>query len=259
MYTYLASATASSMTHCASGGRLGVGDALASPLSSFLLLGCDGDGEIARCRCFRDEPWPLPFALALALDVLGIADPAPGNEVSGLCARGGGPLPPSSTTHCARYVFLMWEKMCRTSPAGTIFTTLRAPAPAPALASAAVAAVGPAGVGLVSGRGRRVFWLRVASCSVSERESCSCSSSVSDCVCPLETRRDRDGELAGRGETRSAERSVFAILASAGRDVPVAMGTSAAVGNSCRPARSPKRQRKPSRKQIQELAPSIVR
>ena len=251
--TYLASATASNMTHCAPGGRCEFGTA--SPLFPIVLLslilrcGCcvgDGDGEIAGCRCFREGVLLFPFT-PLPLVVLGIAGPGSGlRHDAGCWTSGGGPsaLPPSSTTHWTRYVFRMWENMCSTSPAGTIFTTHTA-------LGHVVAAVGPTGVGLVSSCGLRVAWIRrPVSCS----EASSCSSSESISISPLETRRDRDEELGlelAGGAVRSAERSVPAILVLAGGD---ATDTFTAVGNSCRPARSPKRYGKPSRKQIQGLA-----
>ena len=49
--------------------------------------------------------------------------PPTGEERLNDARHGGSAPPPSKTTHCIRYVFLMWEKTWMTSPAGAIFTT----------------------------------------------------------------------------------------------------------------------------------------
>ena len=180
--TYLASATASRRTHCAAGALEGaVADEDEVPRVS-----SSSSGPVARF---------LPDAF-LPLDVLGIA--APKDAKSGAGTRGGGAslVPPSSTTHCTRYVFRICENMCSTSPAGTTFTTWSDPR-----CSADDCEVE-----------RRAAWPRDVT-------------AVVDC--------------AGGGATSRADRSELASSTCAEDGDEERSGTFGAVGNSCKPARSP--------------------
>lgn len=72
--------------------------------------------------------FPDAFVLFLAFSVFCLlAFAGKGTDVLFGAKAGGASSPPSSSTHCTRYVFRICENTCSTSPAARIFAILRPP------------------------------------------------------------------------------------------------------------------------------------
>ena len=97
-------------------------------------------------------------------------DAAPGNSTlagsgSGTVSSGALSPPPSSTTHCTRYVLRMWENTCSTSPAGFTLTIWHAAGSGRVAGRAPPPGESGRGGTLRSGR-RRVYGRRFSSAGV---------------------------------------------------------------------------------------------